>query len=71
MDLATAAAIMGGNVRVGLENSLFISRDQLAESNAQQASKIRRMLVEHSLEAASPAEATEMLGLKRQENTKF
>jgi hypothetical protein len=65
MDLATAAATMGGNVRVGLENSLFISRGQLAESNAQQVSKIRRMLAEHALEAR------EMLGLKRQENTKF
>ena len=71
MDLATAAATMGGNVRVGLEDSLFISRGQLVESNAQQVSKIRRMLAEHGLEAASQAEAREMLGLKRQENTKF
>lgn len=71
MDLATAAATMGGNVRVGLEGSLFISRGQLVESNAQQVSKIRRMLAEHGLEPASQAEAREMLGLKRQENTKF
>lgn len=71
MDLATAAATLGGNVRVGLEDSLFISRGQLAESNAQQVTKIRRMLNEHGLEAASPAEAREMLGLKGRANTKF
>jgi uncharacterized protein (DUF849 family) len=71
MDLATAAATLGGNVRVGLEDSLFISRGQLAESNAQQVSKIRRMLAEHGLEAASPAEAREMLGLKGRAKTRF
>lgn len=71
MDLATAAATLGGNVRVGLEDSLFISRGQLAESNAQQVTKIRRMLNEHGLEAATPAEAREMLGLKGRANTKF
>jgi uncharacterized protein (DUF849 family) len=71
MDMATAAATLGGNVRVGLEDSLFISRGQLAESNAQQVSKIRRMLNEHGLEAASPAEAREMLGLKGRANTRF
>jgi uncharacterized protein (DUF849 family) len=62
---------MGGNVRVGLEDSLFISRGRLAESNAQQVAKIRRMLDDHGLEAATPAEAREMLGLKGRENTRF
>lgn len=71
MDLAAAAATMGGNVRVGLEDSLFISRGRLAESNAQQVAKIRRMLDDHGLEAATPAEAREMLGLKGRENTRF
>lgn len=71
MDLATAAATLGGNVRVGLEDSLFIARGQLAGSNAQQVAKIRRMLAEHGLEAATPDEARNMLGLKGQERTRF
>lgn len=71
MDLATAAATLGGNVRVGLEDSLFIARGQLAESNAQQVAKIRRMLAEHGLDAATPSEAREMLGLKGQQRTRF
>ncbi|WP_114970991.1 3-keto-5-aminohexanoate cleavage protein [Rhodoferax ferrireducens] len=71
MDLAVAAAMMGGNVRVGLEDSLLISRGQLAASNAQQVAKIRQMLRDHGLEAASPAEAREMLSLKGAELTRF
>lgn len=64
MSLATAAAAMGGNVRVGLEDSLLISRGKLAESNAQQVRKIRKLLEELGHEIATPAEAREMLALK-------
>lgn len=64
MPLATMAAIMGGNVRVGLEDSLFLNRGELACSNAEQVTKIRRLLEELSLEIATPDEARAMLGLK-------
>jgi uncharacterized protein (DUF849 family) len=71
MDLAVAAATMGGNVRVGLEDSLFIGRGRLASSNAEQVAKVRRMLADHGLEVATPDEAREMLGLKGRELTRF
>lgn len=71
MDLAVAAAIMGGNVRVGLEDSLFINRGQLAQSNAQQVTKIKEMLQNHGLEVATPSEAREMLALKGVARTRF
>jgi uncharacterized protein (DUF849 family) len=64
MSLATAAAAMGGNVRVGLEDSLLISRGKLAESNAQQVRKVRKLLEELGHEIATPDEAREMLALK-------
>ncbi|MFZ6646025.1 3-keto-5-aminohexanoate cleavage protein [Undibacterium sp. TJN25] len=64
MSLVTMAAILGGNVRVGLEDSVYISKGVKAESNAQQVRKIRRILEELSFEIATPAEAREMLGLK-------
>jgi len=64
MPFVTQAALMGGNVRVGLEDSLFIERGRLAESNAQQVQKIRRILAEMGHEPASPGEARKMLGLK-------
>ncbi len=57
-------AMMGGNVRVGLEDSLYIAKGRLAESNAQQVAKIRRILEDLSLEIATPAEARERLALK-------
>jgi uncharacterized protein (DUF849 family) len=64
MPLLTAAALLGGHVRVGLEDSLYIGRGQLASSNAQQVQKIRRILGELGITAASPAEARDLLGLK-------
>lgn len=64
MGLCTMGAIMGGNVRVGLEDSLYVGKGQLAKSNADQVAKIRRILGELSLEVATPAEAREMLKLK-------
>jgi uncharacterized protein (DUF849 family) len=64
MGIVTAAAIMGSHVRVGLEDSLYLGKGQLAESNADQVAKIRRILAELSLEIATPTEARELLGLK-------
>ena len=64
LGIVTAAAIMGSHVRVGLEDSLYLGRGQIAESNASQVTKIRGILEALSLEVASPAEAREMLGLK-------
>jgi uncharacterized protein (DUF849 family) len=61
---ATQSALLGGSVRVGLEDSLFIGRGKLASSNAEQVAKIRTILIELGQEIASPAEAREMLGLK-------
>ncbi len=64
MSLAATASQMGGNVRVGLEDSLFISRGQLAESNAQQVQKIRRIVEDLGCQVATPDEARELLDLK-------
>ena len=62
--LATIGAAMGANVRVGLEDSLWLGPGKLAESNADQVAKMRQVLEGMSLEVASPAEAREMLALK-------
>ncbi len=64
MTFTTMAGIMGGNVRVGLEDSLWIGPGQAATSNAQQVAKIRRILEELGHEIATPAEARAMLALK-------
>ncbi|MEM7461707.1 MAG: 3-keto-5-aminohexanoate cleavage protein [Pseudomonadota bacterium] len=71
MPLATTASQMGGNVRVGLEDSLFISRGKLAENNAQQVTKIRRIIEDLGCEVASPDEAREMLALKGGDRVEF
>lgn len=71
MPFITQAALMGGNVRVGLEDSLFIERGKLATSNAEQVGKIVRILREMGHEPASPAEAREMLGLKGGDRVAF
>ena len=64
MPLATQAALMGGNVRVGLEDSLSIGPGEMATSNAQQVGKIRGILESFGFGIATPDEAREMLGLK-------
>ena len=64
MGFTTMAGILGGNVRVGLEDSLYLGRGQFAKSNAEQVAKIRRILEELSLEIATPKEAREILQLK-------
>src|ERR1700682_207209 len=71
MGLLTVGAQMGGNVRVGLEDSLYLGRGKLAESNADQVKKIRRILEELSLDVATPAEARQMLALKGAGNVAF
>ena len=71
MPLLTMAAVMGGNVRVGLEDSLYLNRGQLARSCADQVRKIRRILDELSLEVATPEEARAMLALKGQAAVAF
>lgn len=64
MPLVTQAAMLGGNVRVGLEDSLYVSRGKLAASNAELVIKIRRILEEFGFEIATTKEAREILGLK-------
>lgn len=64
MPLITMSAAMGGNVRVGLEDSLYLGRGELAKSNADQVSRIRTILEALSLEVATPDEARTMLALK-------
>ncbi len=64
MRFLTMAALLGGNVRVGLEDSLFIGRRKLAVSNAEQVTKIRRIVEELGMEIATPAEARAILDLK-------
>lgn len=71
MPFLTQAALMGGNVRVGLEDSLFIERGVLAVSNAQQVEKIVRIIREMGHEPATPAEARVMLGLKGGDRVAF
>lgn len=71
MPFATQAAMMGGNVRVGLEDSLSISRGTPAKSNAEQVAKIRRIIEELGYDVASPIEGRTMLGLKGGDLVKF
>jgi len=67
----TMAATMGANVRVGLEDNLFLGKGQLAPSNAALVAKIRHILEELSIDIASPDEARTMLETKGGSNVKF
>ena len=71
MFIAALSAVMGGNVRVGLEDSLWLGRGQLAPSNAEQVAKARRILEELGFSIATPNEAREMLKLKGGRNVAF
>ncbi|MGH6942623.1 MAG: 3-keto-5-aminohexanoate cleavage protein [Geminicoccaceae bacterium] len=64
MRLCTMGAILGGNVRVGLEDSIYVAKGQLARSNAEQVERMRGILEGLSLEVATPDEARAMLELK-------
>ncbi len=71
MGLCTMGAVMGGNVRVGLEDSLYLGKGQLAKSNAEQVAKIKRILGELSLDVATPDEARNLLKLKGGDEVAF
>jgi uncharacterized protein (DUF849 family) len=71
MPVAAQAAAAGGNVRVGLEDSLWDGPGQLAESNAAQVRRVRSILNGLSLEIATPDEARDMLALKGREDVAF
>ncbi|TDD84654.1 3-keto-5-aminohexanoate cleavage protein [Actinomadura darangshiensis] len=64
MEFAAHSARLGGHVRVGLEDSLWIGRGRLAESNAQQVRKIRAVIEDQGGQIATPADAREMLALR-------
>ena len=64
MRFAAQCALIGGSVRVGLEDSLYIGQGKLATSNAEQVRKVRNILEALDVEVATPAEARAMLGLK-------
>jgi 3-keto-5-aminohexanoate cleavage enzyme len=61
--MITAAMIMGGNVRVGFEDNIYLSRGQIAKSNAEMVEKAVRIARELDRELADPAEARRQLGL--------
>ena len=71
MPLVTQAAMLGGNVRVGLEDSLFIERGMLAANNAEQVAKVVRILAELGMTPATPAEARTLLALKGRGSVNF
>ena len=71
MRIAAQAAAMGGHVRVGLEDSLWLGPGKLAETNASQVAKVREILEGLSFEVATPDEARQMLGLKGADQVGF
>lgn len=71
MPLVTQAALMGGHVRVGLEDSLSIGRGQLATSNVEQVTLIRDVLTRLGFEIATPADVRQMLGLKGRDSVRL
>ncbi|MFG1292145.1 beta-keto acid cleavage family enzyme [Xanthobacter versatilis] len=71
MPFVTMSALLGGNVRVGLEDSLYAGRGRLATSNAEQVAKIRRILDELSIDVATPDEARLMLQTKGADKVAF
>ena len=71
MKIAAMSAAMGGNVRVGLEDSLWIGKGKLAKSNAQQVLQVRSILEGLGLEIASPDDARKILQLKGVSNVAF
>jgi len=71
MPMGTQAAMLGGNLRVGLEDSLYIGKGELAKSNADQVRKIRDIIEALGHSVATPTEARERLGLKGGDRVKF
>jgi uncharacterized protein (DUF849 family) len=71
MPIAAMSVAMGGNVRVGLEDSLWAGPGRLAKSNAEQVTAARKLIEGLGLEIATPDEARAMLSLKGAEKVKF
>ncbi len=71
MRMCTTSLVMGGNARVGLEDSLYLEKGVLAKSSGEQVAKIIRIGRELGVEPASPAEARSMLGLKGLDRVNF
>ena len=71
MPIAMQSVLMGGNLRVGLEDSIWAGKGRLAASNAEQVTIARRMVEGLGLEIATPAEAREILGLKGGDQVNF
>lgn len=71
MKMCTTALLMGGNVRVGLEDSLYVEKGRMAKSNAEQVEKIIRIARELGIDPATPDEARQILGLKGLEKVNF
>lgn len=69
--MITIGAAMGSHVRVGMEDSLWAGKGQLARSSADQVQRIRTILAQLSLEVATPDEAREILGTKGPDNVGF
>ena len=67
----TQSALLGGNVRVGMEDSLYIGPGEKAVSSAQQVTKIRTIIENLGLSVATPAEARQRLGLKGGDQVAF
>jgi uncharacterized protein (DUF849 family) len=71
LSLGTVGVVMGGNVRVGLEDNLYVAKDELAKSNADLVAKIRGIITGLSFDVATPDEARQTLGLKGKHDTNF
>jgi uncharacterized protein (DUF849 family) len=71
LNLGTVGVVMGGCVRVGLEDNLYVRKGELAKSNADLVAKMKRIITELSFDIASPDEARQMLGLKGKDQTNF
>ena len=69
--MCTQSLLLGGNVRVGLEDNLFLDKGNLAKSSAEQVEKIVRIARELGIEPATPDDAREILGLKGLDKVNF
>ena len=71
MNMCNMSLLMGGNVRVGLEDNLYVEKGRIAKSNAEQVEKIARIAGELGIEPATPDEARKILGLKGLDKVNF
>ena len=71
MKMCTTALLMGGNARVGLEDSIYLEKGRTAKSNAEQVEKIVRIAGEFGIEPATPDDARQILGLKGMDKVNF